>query len=91
MLTTRKKDIALYSCAELGKDFHLEFLPEQEAWSLFCRKTFQVNNNLCPPHLEEVCRKILKLCGGLPLAIVAISGALATKERSNIEEWQIVC
>jgi len=91
MLTTRKKDIASYSCAELGKDFHLEFLPEQEAWSLFCRKTFQGNNNSCPPHLEEVCRNILKLCGGLPLAIVAISGALATKGRSNIEEWHIVC
>ncbi|CAJ2647091.1 unnamed protein product [Trifolium pratense] len=91
MLTTRKKDIALYSCAELGKDFHLQFLPEQEAWSLFCRKTFQGSNYSCPPHLEEVCRKILKLCGGLPLAIVAISGALATRERSNIEEWQIVC
>ncbi|GAU42456.1 hypothetical protein TSUD_235250 [Trifolium subterraneum] len=89
ILTTRKKDIALYSCAELGKDFHLEFLPKQEAWSLFCRKTFQGNS--CPPHLEEVCRKILKLCGGLPLAIVAISGALATKERSNIEEWNMVC
>ena len=89
MLTTRKRDIALYSCAGLGKDFHLEFLPEHEAWSLFCRKTFQGNS--CPPHLEEVCRNILKLCGGLPLAIVAISGALATRERSNIEEWQMVC
>lgn len=89
MLTTRKKDIALYSCAELGKDFHLEFLPEQEAWSLFCRKTFQ--GNPCPPHLEEVCRNILKMCGGLPLAIVAISGALATRGRTDIEEWQMVC
>ncbi|XP_045813911.1 disease resistance protein RPM1-like [Trifolium pratense] len=89
ILTTRKKDVALYSCAELGKDFHPEFLPRQEAWSLFCRKTFQGNS--CPPHLEEVCRKILKLCGGLPLAIVAISGALATRERSNIEEWNMVC
>jgi disease resistance protein RPM1 len=89
ILTTRKRDVALYSRAELGKDFPLQFLPEQEAWSLFCRKTFQGNS--CPPHLEEVCRKILKLCGGLPLAIVAISGALATRERSNIEEWQIVC
>ncbi|KAJ1431110.1 Virus X resistance protein-like, coiled-coil domain [Sesbania bispinosa] len=53
------------------------------------RKTFQGNS--CPPHLEEVCRSILKMCGGLPLAIVAISGALATRGRSNIEEWQIVC
>lgn len=91
MLTTRKKDIALYSCAELGKDFHLEFLPEQEAWSLFCRKTFQGDNNSCPPHLEEVCKNILKLCGGLPLAIVAISGVLSTRGRTNIEDWQMVC
>ncbi|KAK7407108.1 hypothetical protein VNO78_08751 [Psophocarpus tetragonolobus] len=89
MLTTRKKDIALYSCAELGKDFNLEFLPEEEAWYLFCKKTFQGNS--CPPHLEEVCRKILKMCGGLPLAIVAIGGALATRGRANIEEWQMVC
>jgi len=89
MLTTRKKDIALYSCAELGKDFNLDFLPEEEAWYLFCKKTFQGNS--CPPHLEEVCRKILKMCGGLPLAIVAIGGALATKGRANIEEWQMVC
>ncbi|XP_020226355.1 disease resistance protein RPM1 [Cajanus cajan] len=89
MLTTRKKDIALYSCAELGKDFNLEFLPEEEAWRLFCKKTFQGNS--CPPHLEEVCRNILKMCGGLPLAIVAIGGALATRGRANIEEWQMVC
>ncbi|XP_027360269.1 disease resistance protein RPM1-like [Abrus precatorius] len=89
MLTTRKKDIALYSCAQLGKDFNLEFLPEREAWSLFCRKTFQGNS--CPPHLEQVCMNVLKMCGGLPLAIVAISGALATRSRANIEEWQMVC
>ncbi|GAU42459.1 hypothetical protein TSUD_235290, partial [Trifolium subterraneum] len=89
ILTTRKKDIALYSRAELGKDFDLEFLPRQQAWSLFCRKTFQGKS--CPPHLEEVCRKILKLCGGLPLAIVAISGVLATREISNIEDWNMVC
>ncbi|KAK7407107.1 hypothetical protein VNO78_08750 [Psophocarpus tetragonolobus] len=89
MLTTRKKDIALYSCAELGKDFNLEFLPEEEAWNLFCKKIFQGNS--CPPHLEEVCRKILKMCGGLPLAIVAIGGVLATRGRANIEEWQMVC
>ncbi|KAG4992253.1 hypothetical protein JHK87_025710 [Glycine soja] len=44
MLTTRKKDIALHSCAELGKDFDLEFLPEEEAWYLFCKKTFQDNS-----------------------------------------------
>ncbi|MED6144419.1 hypothetical protein PIB30_015423, partial [Stylosanthes scabra] len=89
MLTTRKRNVAMSSSAEFGKVYNLEFLSEHEAWSLFCRKTFQGNS--CPSHLEEVCWNILKLCGGLPLAIVAISGALATRDRTNIEEWQMVC
>ncbi|KAL1315805.1 disease resistance protein RPM1-like [Arachis hypogaea] len=89
MLTTRKRNVAMSSCAEFGKVYNLEFLSEHEAWSLFCRKTFQGNS--CPSHLEQVCWNILKLCGGLPLAIVAISGASATRDKTNIEEWQMVC
>ncbi|KAI4314537.1 hypothetical protein L6164_027435 [Bauhinia variegata] len=89
LLTTRKKDVASFSCTELeGKIYNQEFLTPEEAWSLFIRKTFQENS--CPSHLEDVCRSILERCGGLPLAIVAISGALATKDKSNIEEWQVV-
>ncbi|KAI4328008.1 hypothetical protein L6164_020406 [Bauhinia variegata] len=89
LLTTRKKDVASSSCTELhDKTHNKEFLSSEEAWSLFIRKTFKGNS--CPSHLEDVCRSILKRCGGLPLAIVAISGALATKDKSNIEEWQVV-
>ncbi|KAI9072272.1 hypothetical protein K1719_003656 [Acacia pycnantha] len=89
MVTTRNKDVALSCCTELqGKICNLEFLPQNEAWTLFCKKTFRGNS--CPSHLEEPCKSILKRCGGLPLAIVAISGALATKDRTNIEEWSVV-
>lgn len=89
MVTTRNKDVARSCCTELqGKIYDMEFLPPNEAWSLFCKKTFQGNSS-CPPHLEETCESILKRCGGLPLAIVAISGALATKDRTNIEEWSV--
>ncbi|XP_028759486.1 disease resistance protein RPM1-like [Neltuma alba] len=89
MITTRNREVALSCCTELqGKIYNLEFLPQDEAWALFCKKTFQGNS--CPPYLEESSKSILKRCGGLPLAIVAISGALATKDRSNIEEWSAV-
>ncbi|XP_028070541.1 disease resistance protein RPM1-like [Camellia sinensis] len=41
----------------------------------------------CPSYLEGLSRAILKRCEGLPLAIVAISGLLSTKDKSNVDEW----
>ncbi|XP_057478401.1 disease resistance protein PIK6-NP-like [Actinidia eriantha] len=49
------------------------------------RKTFQGNSS--PLYLEGLSRDILRRCEGLPLAIVAISGLLSTKEK-NVEEWE---
>ncbi|KAG2560191.1 hypothetical protein PVAP13_8KG074651 [Panicum virgatum] len=44
---------------------------------LFLRRIFG-NGQQCPPHLKRISDKILEKCGGLPLAILAISGLLAT-------------
>ncbi|XVE57353.1 hypothetical protein DITRI_Ditri04bG0084400 [Diplodiscus trichospermus] len=89
MLTTRNADLALSSRIESeGEVYNLEPLPTQESWTLFCRKTFRGNH--CPPHLEDICKQILKKCEGLPLAIVAISGVLATKNKQRIDEWEMV-
>ncbi|XP_042519526.1 disease resistance protein RPM1-like [Macadamia integrifolia] len=45
--------------------------------------------NSYPQELEELSRSILKKCGGLPLAIVAIGGLLWKKEKT-VTEWKKV-
>ncbi|XP_044471319.1 disease resistance protein RPM1-like [Mangifera indica] len=89
MLTTRKVDLAFTSRLESeGWVYNLQPLPPEESWILFCAKTF--HGKACPPHLEGICRCILKKCEGLPLAIVAIGGVLAAKDRRRIDEWEMV-
>ncbi|KAA8525580.1 hypothetical protein F0562_007435 [Nyssa sinensis] len=89
MLTTRIVDTASTSCTNFhGNEYHMDPLSRKESWTLFCKKTFRVD--YCPPHLKELCRGILKRCEGLPLAIVAISGLLSTKDTRRVDEWEII-
>ncbi|KAK4379653.1 hypothetical protein RND71_001515 [Anisodus tanguticus] len=86
ILTTRLFNVASFSSIETnGYVYELKALSAEESWILFCQKAF--HGNSCPSHLENISRNILKKCGGLPLAIVAVGGVLATKNRTNIREW----
>ncbi|KAK9021082.1 hypothetical protein V6N11_011087 [Hibiscus sabdariffa] len=88
LLTTRNSDVASTSCAESeDKVFKVEPLSPDESWTLFCKKCFQKDS--CPAELESPSRRILEKCEGLPLAIAAISGVLATK-RHTVAEWEMV-
>ncbi|XP_028068593.1 disease resistance protein RPM1-like [Camellia sinensis] len=71
-----------------GNVYNLMLLSPKESWTLFCNKTFR--GNLCPSHLKKISLRILKRYEGLPLAIVAISGVLATKDWSRIEECEML-
>ncbi|XP_027181672.1 disease resistance protein RPM1-like [Coffea eugenioides] len=89
VLTTRITDVASASCLASHDFIHkMSPLSYDESWTLFCNRTFQSNG--CPSYLEEVCRKILKKCEGLPLGIVTMGGVLALKDKDKIDEWEMI-
>ncbi|KAJ9697198.1 hypothetical protein PVL29_009120 [Vitis rotundifolia] len=82
VITTRKDDVAAFC-----KDDYIHRLPHlshESSWELFCKKAFQ---GRCPPELKKLSDDIVKRCGGLPLAIVAIGGLLSRKEKI-VSEWK---
>ncbi|XP_075491175.1 putative late blight resistance protein homolog R1A-10 isoform X1 [Primulina tabacum] len=83
MITTRLTNVAddFRSCTP----HQLHFLDEDQSWALFCDKVF--GKESCPPEFKEVGKKIVRNCGALPLAIVAISGLLAKSSRT-LEYWE---
>ncbi|XP_057775411.1 putative late blight resistance protein homolog R1B-16 [Salvia miltiorrhiza] len=84
LLTTRLSDVA-NNCG--SSCFSKNLLDENESWELFCKKSFQ--NEDCPTELEEVGRKIVRLCKGLALSIVVIGGSLLKSPRT-IGYWKSV-
>ncbi|KAF8043696.1 hypothetical protein BT93_A1876 [Corymbia citriodora subsp. variegata] len=89
MITTRVADVASGCSIESPHQvYYLQPLPPEDSRVLFCKKAFQ--GNPCPPYLEDISRWILAKCGGLPLAIVAISGVLATRDTSRVDEWEMI-
>ncbi|CDP11700.1 unnamed protein product [Coffea canephora] len=89
VLTTRIIDVASASCLASHDFIHImKSLSYEDSWTLFCIRTFQSNG--CPSNLEEVCRKILKKCEGLPLGIVTMGGVLALKDKDRIDEWEMI-
>ncbi|KAJ4838882.1 hypothetical protein Tsubulata_023934 [Turnera subulata] len=89
LLTTRNNGVASACCLEFPNNVCvLNPLSPEESWTLFCKKVFQ--GSCYPQHLKKVSEAILGRCEGLPLAIVAVSGVLATKDMNRIDEWQMV-
>ncbi|KAF5738842.1 disease resistance protein RPM1-like [Tripterygium wilfordii] len=89
LLTTRNEDVAL---TPFGVRSHIHFvqpLGMDDAWDLFCVKAFSRNpSGSCPPELQALAKKIVKKCEGLPLAIVALGGVMASKKTEI--EWRKV-
>ncbi|KAH6758113.1 hypothetical protein C2S52_022999 [Perilla frutescens var. hirtella] len=84
VLTTRQSNVANCfgpSCLEMNP------LHKDKSWNLFCEKAFA--EKVCPPELEDIGKKIVEKCKGLPLAIVVVGGHLGKSSRKQ-EYWEKV-
>ncbi|CAN6372609.1 unnamed protein product [Urochloa humidicola] len=92
IVTTREENIAKH-CTGSGKHgtvHNLKVLEPKDALHLFNKKVFGEAGDLVEhknPELVEETNKILKKCGGLPLAIVVIGGYLASRPKTGVE-WR---
>ncbi|WVZ92626.1 LOW QUALITY PROTEIN: hypothetical protein U9M48_038675 [Paspalum notatum var. saurae] len=87
--TTRIVEVARSCCLD-GNDrmYEMEALSDIHSKKLFFQRIFGYRNG-CPDMLEHVSNKILKKCGGLPLAIISVSSLLANKPVIK-DEWEKV-
>lgn len=85
LLTTRLSDVGLSASSHVGRLHRMRLLNEHESRSLLNDRVFGRED--CPHELKSIRDEILQMCGGLPLAIVLISGLLS-KIESTIENWR---
>ncbi|KAL4353157.1 hypothetical protein GQ457_06G000290 [Hibiscus cannabinus] len=88
LLTTRNENVASFEFGVVKHIFPLKHLPFEESMTLFCKKAFIGKDGQCPPYLESSATKLVAKCQGLPLAIVALGGLMASK--NSIADWSKV-
>ncbi|KAL4393056.1 hypothetical protein AHAS_Ahas02G0013800 [Arachis hypogaea] len=82
LLTTREENVA--SAVQNCRPYFLKKLSEDYCWSVFAENaSFPQSNGRAA--LEEIGRKIVKKCDGLPLAAETLGRLLCTKH--DVEEW----
>lgn len=90
LLTTRNREVA----SDVGPNaYHHQppFLNEEQSWELLQRKSLiEKRSQGCEDldKMEELGKKMLKNCRGLPLAVVVLGGILKTKK--SLSEWSVV-
>ncbi|XP_066382738.1 disease resistance protein RGA5-like isoform X3 [Miscanthus floridulus] len=83
IITTRSKIVAEHVG---GGVYELKPLSDDDSRKLLSKRIFDTHDG-CPPSLVEVTGKILKKCGGVPLAIITTASLLASKPMCSVE-WE---
>ncbi|KAJ1399779.1 P-loop containing nucleoside triphosphate hydrolase [Sesbania bispinosa] len=88
LVTTRNENVASAMSAMLTfpiQSYHLKPLAHDDCWLLFSEHAFDGGRFIKSTELEDIGRKIVKKCRGLPLAAKALGGLLRSKV--DIREW----
>ncbi|OIT21578.1 PREDICTED: putative late blight resistance protein homolog R1B-12 [Nicotiana attenuata] len=86
LLTTRETKVAMY--ANTSSPHEMNLLTLENSWKLLRDKVFGPKHDH-PPELEEIGKKIVEKCQGLPLTISVIAGHLSKTART-LESWKDV-
>ncbi|XP_010256484.1 PREDICTED: probable disease resistance protein At4g27220 isoform X2 [Nelumbo nucifera] len=81
LFTTRRQDVC--HAMKTQADIPLSILSEDDAWDLFRRNAGDVVEN--DALIRDVAKDVAKECGGLPIAIVTVAGAL--RDKRDRQEW----
>lgn len=68
--------------------YHLACLSDDDCWSLFKRRAFELGRREEHPNLVTIGKDIVKKCGGVPLAVKALGSMLRLKCEER--EWLFV-
>ncbi|WVZ48961.1 hypothetical protein U9M48_000346 [Paspalum notatum var. saurae] len=79
IITTRKIDVATKASAV----YKLQPLPNDSSRELFCTRMSGDQGSLVDNKPNEISNKILKKCGGIPLAIITMASLLTNKPRDK--------
>nr|XP_027063089.1 putative disease resistance protein RGA3 [Coffea arabica] len=83
LATTRSDEVA--TAMQASRLHHLDILSDDHSWMLFEKLAFADGGARKTQYLADIGRRILKKCGGVPLAIKVIGGLLYSKKDGS--EW----
>ncbi|KAL2543870.1 Disease resistance protein RPP13 [Forsythia ovata] len=86
ILTTRQPRVAELA-SRLCDPYHMRSLDYFDGWELLRERVF--GEERCPPQLNDIGKRILHHCEGLPLSVVLIGGLLYKSERT-VSYWHYV-
>jgi disease resistance protein RPM1 len=92
IIVTIRIDTVARACSHASDCiYHIKPLSPEDSKRLFLSRVFGSTNGAYPMEIEDVMQKILRKCGGLPLAIVSIASLLASyKSPESKHMWETV-